>query len=341
MGYGGYDTSVGKAKVAAARSAPGAGFAYSHSTTSAPRSTWTAHADLDPKGVTLRESRDSDEHPESVPVVVLFDVTGSMGHHPRILQEKLPELFGLILRKGYLEHPQIMFGAIGDGYSDRVPLQISQWESDNKMDDHLANLLLEGGGGGGNHESYELAAYFLARHTATDAWEKRGKKGYVFFIGDERVYARVNREQVANIIGDTLQEDIDTVDIFNELKSRFDVYHIFVGQASYAENQVLSESAGDGNALGWRPLVSQNSLLLDDSTAICETIALAIGVAEGVVDVDGGVDHLREAGVEENIVLSASKAVATVPSAAGAAVATVSGGALPAAKTDAGGSTRL
>lgn len=35
---------------------------------------------------------------------------------------------------------------------------------------------------GREKESYELAAYFLARHTATDAWEKRGQRGYVFII---------------------------------------------------------------------------------------------------------------------------------------------------------------
>lgn len=345
MGYGGYDESVGKAKVAAKRATAGGGFAYDHAvrTGAAARE---AHEDLNIKGVALRESRDSDEHPESVPVTVLFDVTGSMGAHPRVLQAKLPELFGMLLRKGYLEHPQIMFGGVGDAISDRVPLQISQWESDNKMDDHLANLYLEGGGGGGNHESYELAAYFLARHTATDAWEKRGKKGYMFFIGDERVYSRVRREHVAQFIGeDGLQEDIPTEDIFAELRERYEVYHIFVSQGWYTVDNVLVHEAGDGNALGWRDVVGQNSIILDDSNAICETIALAIGVAEGVVDVDGGVDHLREAGVDENVVLSASKAVATVPNIGGT-VATTATGNLPAAKTasaggDASGTTRL
>nr|BFE84140.1 hypothetical protein GCM10020093_067410 [Planobispora longispora] len=60
----------------------------------------TVHADLDPHGVTARESRDSDEHPASLAVAVLFDVTGSMGDVPRTLQTKLPDLLGLLLRKG-------------------------------------------------------------------------------------------------------------------------------------------------------------------------------------------------------------------------------------------------
>src|SRR5205814_1656783 len=159
-------------------------------------------------GQIVRESRDSDEHPESLPIAVFFDVTGSMGWVPRELQKKLPKLFGLLLQKGYVEHPQVLFGAIGDAYVDRVPLQIGQFESDNRSDENLETFILEGGGGGGNHESYNLAAYYMARHTALDSVEKRGKRGYLFFIGDERLYSTIEHTQVARLIGDGLEEDL-------------------------------------------------------------------------------------------------------------------------------------
>ena len=99
---------------------------------------------------------------------MLFDVTGSMRKVPRVLQTKLPQLLGLLQRQGYASDPQIMFGAIGDATCDRVPLQVGQFESDNRMDDDLGRIVLEGGGGGQMTESYELAMYFMARHTATD-----------------------------------------------------------------------------------------------------------------------------------------------------------------------------
>src|SRR5690606_17085408 len=108
----------------------------------------TVHPKLDPHGVTVRESRDSADHPEALAIAVLFDVTGSMGNVPRTLQTKLPDLLGLLLRKGYVEHPHILFGAIGDATCDRAPLQIGQFEADNRMDDDLERILLEGGGGG-------------------------------------------------------------------------------------------------------------------------------------------------------------------------------------------------
>src|SRR5438128_948260 len=52
------------------------------------------HPKMDPRGVRVRESRDSDAHPESHAVVVLFDVTGSMHRVPRVLQAHLPKLMG-------------------------------------------------------------------------------------------------------------------------------------------------------------------------------------------------------------------------------------------------------
>src|SRR5271166_206696 len=65
------------------------------------------HDKMNPQGVQVRESRDSDAHPDSHAVAVLLDVTGSMQTVPRILQANLPRLMGLLMRKGYLDDPQI------------------------------------------------------------------------------------------------------------------------------------------------------------------------------------------------------------------------------------------
>src|SRR6185369_14338805 len=123
-------------------------------------------------------------------------VTGSKGSVPRSLQAKLPQLLGLLLRKAYVRHPQILFGAIGDATCDRAPLQVGQFESDNRLDDDLSRILLEGGGGGQQTESYELAMYFMARHTTIDCFDKRGKRGYLFIIGDEMAYGQVKGGEV-------------------------------------------------------------------------------------------------------------------------------------------------
>jgi hypothetical protein len=293
MGSGIWSTDV-YSSAARYRAATGASaFAYSDSGAS------TTHPDLDPFGIT-RESRDSDEHPDSLAVAVLFDVTGSMGHVPRTLQAKLPDLLGLLLRKGYAADPQIMFGAIGDATCDRAPLQVGQFESDNRMDEQLGQILLEGGGGGQMSESYELAMYFMARHTSIDCYDKRGKRGYLFIIGDELPYPRVSGKAVAKLIGDPRPRDIDVAAMVAELTEKYDVYYILPAGSSYA---------GDARVLRvWRDLLGQNVLELDDLDAVCETIALTIGLGEDAIGLDEGLDDL--AGLGSAAGASVSRALA-------------------------------
>jgi hypothetical protein len=289
MGSGRWSTDTYTA-AAAYRAATGAdSFGYDHTMrTTRGRSDWTAHPTLDPAGLTVREARDSAEHPTSVPIAVLFDVTGSMGSVPRTLQAKLPQLFGLLQRKGYVEHPQILFGAIGDATCDRVPLQLGQFESDNRMDDHLANILLEGGGGGQRTESYELAAYAMARHTALDSVAKRGRRGYLFLIGDEMNYPRVSARQIRDVLGDPRAESVRTEAVYAELRRLYDVYFILPAAASYG---------GDPEVLDhWRRLLGQNVIELDDPGSVCETIALVVGLGEGAIDLDEGLADLADVG---------------------------------------------
>ncbi|WP_329494047.1 hypothetical protein [Kitasatospora herbaricolor] len=288
MGSGSWSTNVYDA-AAHYRAATGAGaFDYSDRATSGARDTWQAHPSLAPKGLTVRESRDSAEHPASLPIAVLFDVTGSMQSVPRVLQTKLPELFGLLLRKGYTEHPQILFGAVGDATCDRVPLQLGQFESDNRMDDDLGNILLEGGGGGQMTESYELAMYAMARHTALDSVERRGRRGYLFLIGDEKPYGKVKAREVREVLGDEITEDIPITAVLAELRRLYDVYFILPAGTAHA---------GSADVLGtWRKLLGQNVIELDDLGAVCETIALTVGLGEEAIDLEEGLDDLADIG---------------------------------------------
>jgi hypothetical protein len=248
----------------------------------------TIHQKMNPLGVRVRESRDSDTHPQSHAVAVLFDVTGSMQQVPRVLQAHLPKLMGLLIRKGYLDHPQILIGAIGDATCDAAPLQVGQFESGIEIEEDLSKLFLEGGGGGHITESYELALYFMARHTSIDCFEKRGQRGYLFVIGDEIPYARVNRTEVEALIGDGLQPNLPVEEVVAELQRTYDVYHVLPKMTSNWNNPEVRRR--------WVELLGQNALRLEEPAAICELIASAIGIAEGKVDLDQLTDDLRKAG---------------------------------------------
>lgn len=280
-------------------------FDYSDTTLRSGRRNWKAHSTLNPHGAEMRESRDSAEHPQSNAVMVMFDVTGSMGDIPVTLQKKLPQLLGLLLRKNYISDPQILFGGIGDATCDQVPLQVGQFESDNRMDENLEHLFLEGGGGGQRTESYELAMYFAARHTSIDCFEKRGRKGYLFIIGDEMAYDRVKTREVAKVIADGLEKDLALADLVREAQERYHIFYILPEKASYG---------GSKEILGfWRNLFGQQVLELEDAGAVCELIALTIGLNEGMVDLDAGADDLRECGADEAAIHMAQHALAELP----------------------------
>jgi hypothetical protein len=264
------------------------------------------HDKMNPFGVQIRESRDSEAHPESHAVGVLFDVTGSMRAVPRILQENLPKLMGLLIRKGYLEHPQILIGAIGDATCDTAPLQVGQFESGIEIEEDLSKLFLEGGGGGHITESYELAMYFMAHHTSTDCYEKRKKRGYLFIIGDETPYQRVKRQEVERVTGESLQADITIEDLIAQLERTYDVYFVLPKMTHHWNNEAVHRC--------WVKLLGQNVLRLEEPAGICELIASTIGIAEGKVDLENLADDLKESDTSTAVTEAVCKALVPVGS---------------------------
>ncbi|WP_037305131.1 hypothetical protein [Amycolatopsis orientalis] len=287
MGHGHWDDNA-YAAAKTFRAAKGEDdFGYTADLRAKPAKEWKVAPALDPLDA-VRECRDSADHADSTPIAVLFDVTGSMRRVPRVMQGKLGKLHGLLKRRGYLADPQVLFGAIGDADSDRVPLQVGQFESDNRMDEQLRTIFLEGGGGGQKSESYELAAYFMARHVVTDAWQKRGRKGYLFLIGDELNKPALEARHLQRVLGDDVREDIDPASVYRELARKWHVYFVLPNQSSYYNDPEIGEH--------WNGLLGQNFLKLDDPGAVCELIAATIGLEERVVDVDRTLADLADIG---------------------------------------------
>jgi hypothetical protein len=236
------------------------------------------HQTLDPHGMTVRESRDSAEHPVSNAIMIGLDVTGSMDRVVRKIHADLPRLHELLLGQKYISDPQILFSAVGDATCDRAPLQVGQFESDNRMDQNLENIILERGGGGGNTESYELLLYTAARHTSIDCWEKRRRKGYLFIIGDEAAYPYVKKAEIDHLIGGGLQADLRLTDLISEVSEKFNVYFIIPGGASHGSDRTILDF--------WnRHLGPQRVIKLDSPDETSECIAVTIGIGEGAIDV--------------------------------------------------------
>lgn len=192
-----------------------------------------------PRLINLRESRDNDEHPNSTPIAIGVDVTGSMGYlSEEIIKNGLDSLMKTLYSSQVIPDPQLMFAACGD-YMDYAPLQITQFESDIRIATQLMDLWIEGHGCGNGGEDYQLLWYFLAHHTDTDSMKKRNKKGYAFTIGDEPCHPYASTETIYEVFGDTVLADLKTSDIADECEKKYNLFHIFIEHGSYDRTAVI------------------------------------------------------------------------------------------------------
>lgn len=231
MGGGSWDTGAYKSSSATRASTGVPDFAYTKSATS-------AHSNLDPKRVNtkpfgLLEARDSTEHPNSNPVLVCFDVTGSNSARAVDFQKRLPNLMDLLNK--YISDPQVAVAANDDYKASGVngAVQISDFESDNRVDDHIRNIWLVDNGGGNDGESYDLLLYAAARKIVLDSVEKRGKKGYMFMYADEPIFPEVSKSEVLAVYGDKIQKDIPITEIIEEARRNFNIFMIWPKTSSY------------------------------------------------------------------------------------------------------------
>ncbi len=224
------------------------------------------HLEMNPKGIMMRESRDSEEHPESVPIIVALDVTGSMGRVPHdFVRDGLPTLVSTIIEAG-IKHPQILFLAIGDHLRDRAPLQVGQFESsDELLDKWLTSVYIEQGGGGNGGESYTLAHYFAGYHTVHDHFEKRGKKGFLFTIGDEPAHREISAHTIKKIMGGGEPITGNATELIAKAQEKYEVYHLHVMEGSNGLDPAVVRS--------WKELLNENCLQVEDYRKIPQLIA--------------------------------------------------------------------
>jgi len=221
---------------------------------------------MDPHGLSIRESRDSNEHPDSLAIVIALDLTGSMGSVPaHMVKDGLPTMVSKIIQRG-IAHPQILFTGVGDHECDKAPLQVGQFESSDELLDHwLTKIYLEGNGGGNEGESYLLAWYLAAKHTAIDCLEKRGKKGYLFTIGDEPTLKRLPAHSLKNIIGNGQFSDTTHLELLDQARQMYHVYHVHLKETGAGSRMSTVD--------GWRQIMGDNLIIVDRHGDIPNVIA--------------------------------------------------------------------
>ena len=173
----------------------------------------------------VRQCCDIEEHPNTIPVILALDVTGSMGDASAEVAKKLNE----VMTELYTQVQDVEFCVmgIGDLSYDSAPIQMSQFESDVRIAEHLDKVYFEAGGGGNGFESYTVAWYMGLKHCDLDCW-KRGKKGIIITMGDEPLNPYLPAVSLGNVTGDISQGDIETDTLYTEVIEKFDIYHLAV-----------------------------------------------------------------------------------------------------------------
>lgn len=189
---------------------------------------------LNPYSV-IRECKDSEEHPNTLPVILALDITGSMGQAAVEVAEQLNVIMTELYKS--VKDVEFMIMGVGDFSYDISPLQVSQFESDIRIAEQLDKLYFEFGGGPNSWESYSAAWAFAAYQTDCDCWN-RGKKGIIITMGDEMLNPYIPGDAYERATGsrpvkaNVNNRDLSTSDIFDDVKEKYNLYHIDVDHRS-------------------------------------------------------------------------------------------------------------
>lgn len=228
----------------------------------------------------MRESCDSDANPNSTAIIIGLDFTGSMHTIPDyMIKEGLGGLFKEIYDRKPVSDPQVLFCGIGDyDARDYAPFQPGQFESQcDLLINGLTKFWLRGCFGGGNgYESYDIPYYFAANHTKIDCMDKRGKKGFIFTIGDEPPPEKLSRNAVYDLFGDKVEADIPFDKIIDDVCKSYIPFHIVIEEGSHVRNSGL-----DSVLSPWRNLLGEHAIVCSDYTKISEIITSILEVQNG------------------------------------------------------------
>jgi hypothetical protein len=118
-------------------------------------------------------------------------------------------------------------------------------------------------------------------------------------------YPAVKARETHRILGETLQADIPLDKVIEQARERYHVYFVLPGGAHYGGDPQVVEF--------WtRHLGEQGVIRLQSPEDTSECIALTIGVNEGAISVNDGVDHLRKRGVVQRTIDGVARALAGV-----------------------------
>lgn len=165
------------------------------------------------------------------PIVLAFN----LGHCNQreslavVIYEKVPYILGYAASMGYVKNPFVSMAALSASDKGSVSLQVSDFHdfgSALKLKSELDSMLLP------EYRlskklPYEVAAYYYVNHSHLSI-NKTGGKGYFFFLSEGHEFnPRVDRQLVERLLGDKIEKNIDSKEIFAKLQEKYHVLGIY------------------------------------------------------------------------------------------------------------------
>ena len=225
----------------------------------------------------IRECCNSDEHPNTVPVILALDVTGSMGAACKETASAISQIMNELYNK--FKDIELMTMGVGDFECDHYPLQASQFESDVRIAKQMDDIYIEHGGGANDYESYTAPWWFGLYRTKLDCYDKQGRKGIIITMGDEPLNPTLPRYAITDYLGkidDNRQGDyvFETKKLFEAASKKFDIFHIAID-----DEHDCYDSYKDKIEKTFRPILGERlkvSTIDNLKNTICDCISEAI-----------------------------------------------------------------
>lgn len=256
---------------------------------------------MNPYGVRVRESRASDLSPHPRSIVLGIDGTGSHRNWPmRMTTGSLTTLMQLLNDYGFLPNPQVLISMIRDDMDD-VPLEVGQFEVDQKIREDLERCFVRAGGGRGSegylHEAYLLLIWWVTTHTVCDCFEKDGRKGYLVIAGDEMSNTRLNREVVRQVTGETLEYNLTFDEVLRMAEEKWKMIFFYSHSDSYTDQDQIRAFEW------WKSKLGHHAIHLYDPDDLAAQTALVTGLLDGsVTGLDDGLTKLASVGTSAKII---------------------------------------
>jgi len=207
------------------------------------------------------------------PLIIVSDVTGSMGEWPGIMFGKLPYLE--YEAKEYLgDDLEICWAAFRDAHTrDSHPLQVRPFTKGKKHLDRLTEIVR--GGGSNPRESSELAAAYFANNCEMP----NAINPVLIFISDDTIYETLTPSHAKQHAKVDLKKEMSKEQLFTDLKQKYDVY--FIQKVTQVRGNEMY--GNDKNVYDcWAPLVGTDHVVpLSDPDRVVDCIFGILGKATG------------------------------------------------------------